>query len=243
MKTRLVLLGALAWAPVLFAQQITAPPPPARGPAAPAAAPKTADAPKPPADAPKNNGGAQPIKVTSDGGAEMVPEKNLIIWIDNVHFEHPDQKIKIDCDRLEVIQDTPPPAPPKPPLEAEAGKNGGATPAPAPAQDDLQIKSATAIGNVKLEKIGANGDLLKGTGTRAYFDAKTHDMQLSGRPSLDTPQAKFRAMDDKGVIIIKENGQHKLEKGPFETQLKQAKGNPATPGAPKPPASPTSNQP
>ena len=230
MKNRIILLGALAWAPVLFAQQI-ATPPPARGataPATPAAAPKAPDTPKPPDDAPKEpkapkeKGAAQPIKVTSDGGAEMVPEKNLIIWIDNVHFEHPEQKIKIDCDRLEVIQETPPPAPAKPPLEAEAGKNGGATPAAAPANDDLQIKSATAIGNVKLEKVAANGDILKGIGARAYFDAKTHDMQLSGRPTLDTPQAKFRAMDDKGVITIKENGQHKLGGGPFETQLKKA---------------------
>lgn len=226
MKLILALLGFLGTSALVPAQQ------PAPAAAAPApAVPGAAAAPAAPAPAPKEKKDTLPIKITSTGGAEVVPEKNLIVWLENVRFEHPEQKILMTCDRLEVYQEPPPPPKPKPALEEEAGKKGSApgpaAPEPAP---EPEIKSAIAYGHVYLEKLSPRGEKRVGRGKKAVFDAKTRDVQLTGLPSLDVDQHMFKALRENCVVVIKEDGNHRLI-GPFDTLLTERKDN-KKPGQP-----------
>ena len=225
MKLILALLGFLGTSALVPAQQ------PVPAAAAPAPAVPGAAAPAAPAPAPKEKKDTLPIKITSTGGAEVVPEKNLIVWLENVRFEHPEQKILMTCDRLEVYQEPPPPPKPKPALEEEAGKKGSApgpaAPEPAP---EPEIKSAIAYGHVYLEKLSPRGEKRVGRGKKAVFDAKTRDVQLTGLPSLDVDQHMFKALRENCVVVIKEDGNHRLI-GPFDTLLTERKDN-KKPGQP-----------
>jgi len=224
MKLILAILGLLGTCALAPAQQ----PAPAPAPAAPGAA----AAPATPAPAPKDKKATPPIKVTSTGGAEVVPEKNLIVWLENVRFEHPEQKILMTCDRLEVYQEPPPPPKPKPALEEEAGKKGPAPePAPPEPAPEPEIKNAIAYGHVHLEKLSPRGEKRVGRGKKAVFDAKTRDVQLMGAPTLDVDQHQFKALREDCVVIIKEDGNHRLI-GAFDTLLKERKDSTRKPGQP-----------
>jgi lipopolysaccharide export system protein LptA len=148
---------------------------------------------------PKNKGDL--ITVTSSGGAEIHQKKNLMIYLQNVKFDHPTQNMVMKCERLEVYRDDPPPPPPKPPLAQEAAQ--GAKPE-APQQPDL--KEAIATGNVVITKKGADGGNNVGRGQKAVFNGKTRDVLLSGNPSLEVGDNLFFA----DTIILREDGQHRL---------------------------------
>jgi hypothetical protein len=181
----------LAGLPAL-AQEVAPPPPASTKPLA----PKPEPAAKPAGDL---------ITVTSSGGAEIHQKKNLMIYIKNVHFDHPVQNLVMTCDRLEVYREDPPPAPPKPALEAEAAQGKSA---PDDAQGQPDLKEAIAYGNVVITKKAADGATNIGRGQKAVFNGKTRDVLLSGspQPQLEVGDNLFFA----DTIILREDGQHRL---------------------------------
>ena len=76
----------------------------------------------------------------------------------------------------------------------------------------------------------ARGEKRVGRGKKAVFDAKTRDVQLTGLPSLDVDQHMFKALRENCVVVIKEDGNHRLI-GPFDTLLTERKDN-KKPGQP-----------
>lgn len=163
----------------------------------------------------------RPITITSTGGAEMHPDQNMFVYIENVVFDHPEQMLNMKCDRLEVYREVPPPAPPPPPLEAEAGQ--GEAVKPEPKEEAPEIKKAIATGNVRIEKTAPDGGMRKGTGDRAVFESKTQEIRLYGSPTLMVDNTEFEALRKDCVVILKEDGRHRLQ-GPFNTKVR-AGGN------------------
>jgi hypothetical protein len=211
MKYPIPCLAALAWlaSGLQSAAQDTGNVPVA--PAVPVAEPVAEPASDPPA--PK---GPPPIKITSEGGAEMEPAKNMFVYLDKVRFEHPSQDMFLTCNRLEVYREDPPPPPPKPALEEEAAL--GEAPPPAEAAPD--IKMAIATGNVYIEKTAPDGGKRIGRGKKAIFDAKTREVQLLGMPVLEVDGTVFKALREDCEVFLKEDGKHRL-KGPFDTLVRQ----------------------
>ena len=156
-----------------------------------------------------------PIKVTSEGGAEMNQKKDCMVYLKNVKFLHPAQNLEMTCDRLEVYRDPPPPPKPKPTLDAEAA--GAVAPEDEP---QLEIREAIALGNVEIKKKGADGKVSIGKCQKAVFDGKTQEILLSG-----SPQPQLAVGSDyifyADTITLKEDGQHKL--GNNSTTLLQEK--------------------
>ncbi len=167
-----------------------------------------------------SKGEPKPILIKSTGGAEVFPDKNMFVYIENVRFVHPEQKMLVTCDRLEIYRDPPPKPPPRPPLEEEAAK--GKVPEKAPKQPE--IRQAIAIGHVYLEKIGDDGENRTGTGEKAIFDSKSHEVRLYGSPTLHIDRMEFKALRKDCVVILKEDGKHRLQ-GPFNTIAHAAKGD------------------
>lgn len=158
----------------------------------------------PPPAADKKQG--ELITVTSEGGAEIDQEKNLMIYIDNVKFLHPSQGLEMTCQRLEVYRDPPPKPKAKPVLEEEAAKNDAPEAAP-DAQPEL--REAIATGSVVIRKKGADGKTSIGKGQKAVFDGKKKVITLSGKPQpeLDVGSDYLFYAD---TIILKEDGKHML---------------------------------
>lgn len=167
-----------------------------------AACAQEAAAPPPAAD--KKQG--ELITVTSEGGAEIDQEKNLMIYIDNVKFLHPSQGLEMTCQRLEVYRDPPPEPKAKPVLEEEAAKKAQPD-EEAAAQPEL--REAIATGNVVIRKKGADGKTSIGRGQKAIFDGKKKVITLSGKPQpeLDVGSDYLFYAD---TIILKEDGKHML---------------------------------
>ncbi|MFM7182649.1 MAG: LptA/OstA family protein [Verrucomicrobiales bacterium] len=145
------------------------------------------------------------ITVTSAGGAEIHQTKNLMIYIDDVKFLHPSQGMEMNCQRLEVYRDPPPPPKAKPQLDVEAAVNAP----PEEPEEQPKLREAIATGKVVIRKKGADGKLSIGRGQKAVFDAKKQVITLSGspQPELDVGSDYLFYAD---TIILQEDGQHRL---------------------------------
>lgn len=185
--------------------------------AAPAAAPAKPAAAKPEAAAAAKKPGDL-ITVTSEGGAEINQNKNLMVYIQDVKFLHPAQNLEMTCERLEVFRDPPPPPKPKPALEAEAAGAAVEQDAPQP-----ELREAIATVNVVIKKKGADGKISTGKGQKAIFLAKTELIILSGspQPSLDIGSDYLFYAD---TITLKQNGEHTLGKNARTVFKKQKEG-------------------
>lgn len=116
----------------------------------------------------------QLIHVTSSGGAQIHAEKNQMVYIDTVKFNHPAEGLIIHCDLLEVTL-TPPP-------------------------NSILIK-ASASGDVVVRKRDAKGKLLFATGEQAVFEAKTGATKISGKPAPQLDIGKGFAMTADAVTL------------------------------------------
>jgi len=146
-----------------------------------------------------------PIQITSEGGASISTETNTLIYMENVVFFHADQKLKVTCDRLEIVQ-------------AKDTAGDDAEGAEGDDEREAQIETAVAVGNVVITKLDADGNEKIGKCERAVFDAKTNNVTMSGSPSLLDRKNLISAAKPGTVFILKESGEHQF-KGPIKTRF------------------------
>jgi len=167
------------------------------------------------------------ITIISTGGAEVNQKTNTMIYLRDVVFTHPQQRLTITCDRLEVIREEPPPPPPKPPLEEEAAQAED-PPAEDPGEQEPEIKQAIATGNVVITSINPEGKPRIATGKRAVYEGATQEVHLFGSPTLDVGNLIFNAASENTVIILVEDGNHRFI-GPIRTIAQPADRKPQAP--------------
>jgi len=169
----------------------------------------------------------QPIRVRSTGGLKVYPEENKMIYMENVRFDHPGQRMIMECDTLEVIRSEPEEKKPAEDGEGageDAGENNGEQ---APVAVGNQIKWAIATGNVIIQRTDEEGNKSIGQGERAEFDVESGELVLSGAPLLKVGDEIFRGAGPDAKIILRSDGGHHSE-GPVETI--SAQGDAVFPG-------------
>jgi len=176
--------------------------------------------------------------------ANFNSKAHIGIFSGDVTVLSPDFNVK--CEKLTAYlrhDDTKPPADPK--AAAATGKKEGATPAPAtpapstptpaPATGGAKggtqsatdqkaggLEKAIAEGGVTItqDKPGANGTVEHDTGhaQRAYYDAISGNVTLTGRPDVQQGGNLCVALDDSTIMILNRNGNMRVH-GPHKTVL------------------------
>lgn len=165
------------------------------------------------------------ITIVCSGGAEVNQKSNTMIYLKDVVFKHPQQRLTITCDRLEVIREDPPPRPPPRPLEEEAAQD---VQEPEPDEGEPDIKQAIATGNVIITMMNAEGKPRVATGKRAVYEGREAEVHLFGSPTLDVGNLIFNAASENTVIILVEDGNHRFI-GPIRTIAQPADRKPGAP--------------
>lgn len=138
--------------------------------------------------------------VDSQNGLQFDSDRNVVTYLKNVVFKHPEQGLTVTCDKLEVVRN---------PNAGKIGPDG---------EPESDLKTAIAIGNVEIIKIDVEGKKKIGKSGRAVFDAVTNDVVMTKMPSLLENNNLIKATSPETVFILKESGKHDL-KGPVTTQF------------------------
>lgn len=128
-------------------------------------------------------GGPGPgVTITSKGGADMGEDGKTITYKEKVRFDHPDQKLTIECDRLEVFSSAPP---------------------------ELKLLKAIATGHVEVRQLGPDGKPGLARGDEAVFDAAAKTTTITGEPQVVLDVGGDYLLHAESVTL-RPNGQHRL---------------------------------